>query len=166
MNHYLHIRPGLITAGLLIILTLVFHYFKIDVASTFQLFITMLIIIGGVILSCKGFKKQFPEAPKKEVFFHGFRTTTIIALVMIAFAFLFIQLVPEFKRTAIRLFEKQQMTQANGNAALIEQAKKDVADYASRFTTLFIGLNMMIIVLTGFAGAAIAAFINPIKRKA
>jgi uncharacterized membrane protein (UPF0182 family) len=159
MTSRVHIKFGLATAALLMLLTLVFYFARLQ-AGGIQPLIFAAIIIAGVIFSCLAFKRTFPEAPFNEVFFNGFRTTAIIAFLLVLFAIIFVFTFPDFKAQAIEGFRQKEITEASGKADLLAKVEDNVGFYKSRFLTMFIGINMMIAVLAGLVGSVAGAFFS------
>lgn len=159
MKSRVHIKFGLATAAALMLLTLVFYLGRME-AGRIQPLIGILVIMAGVMISCFAFKKTFPETPFNEIFFNGFRTTAIIAVMMAVFAAVFILAFPGFKDQAIDLFRQKEITQAEADKVLLAKVDGNVSEYKRRFFTMFIGSNMMIVVLAGLAGSLAGAFLS------
>jgi hypothetical protein len=159
-NAPIHIRFGLLTAAVIIVSAIISYLAKLNMASSLQMPFVIGSIFIGVIFSCSTFKKNTPVATTQEVFFNGFRTTAIIALLVIGFALLFIALVPSFKETMFTSFSNAQLKDAGSDATKIAEANKNIADYKSRFTTMFIGINMMLIVIAGLLASALGAMFS------
>lgn len=160
-NTATHIKPGFITALVLIGLTLLFYFANIKTGNQVQMIIRILVVVTGVAVACYQFAKSQAELTGKEIFFYGFRVTAIIALCSIAFGVLFLLLVPQFKADAVAAFQADQLSSAGVTPAKVAE---DIADYKKRFLTLFIGMNMMIVVLSGFVGSLIGTLISSKKQ--
>ncbi len=185
----IHIKYGIITSLTLNGIVALLLILKMQTNSTWQMLLTLVVIILGVLTSCLAFKKSTRTNSGKDVFFHGFRTTTIIALLQIVFGLLVLTLFPNIKNEQIANFNKEAKTiavtdakkysdsataktkdtisilkiqdsalkmEANG----IAKAEVDTKDYKKRFLTFFIGLNMMIVVITGLGASAMASLIS------
>jgi hypothetical protein len=193
MKKQTHIFYGLITSAILIILICILYSTKLGLNDNVQMGLVCGLIISGVYASCAAFKKLESTLGVKEVFFNGFRTTAIIALIMIAFGSLVITIFPSIKNTQVNNFRTFNITnikeekvttinKINGTSSFNQIAKdslilnatqlettnlnnieKEVESYKSKFLTMFIGLNMMVIVISGLIGSAIANFY--LKRK-
>jgi hypothetical protein len=159
MQH--HIKYGLITAAILIISIILVYGLKIDLNSNLQMGFAMGLIAIGVIQSCIQFKKNNTAASSNEIFFNGFRTTAIIALLVLAFGFIIITLIPSIKNDMADKFRADLLktTKELTNNTIEAQ----VADYKSKFTTMFIGINMMIIVISGLISSFIGLVITKNK---
>jgi Protein of unknown function (DUF4199) len=158
-----HIKPGVITAAVLIALTLFFYFTGIKTGNQWQMILRILVVIAGVAVACNAYSKAVPGLTGKEIFFFGFRVTAIATLCSIAFAVLFVLLIPQFKNEAIAAFQKDQLTANDGKSFDAATIAENVAMYKKRFLTLFIGLNMMVVVLSGFIGALAGVLIS--KKK-
>jgi hypothetical protein len=158
-----HMKPGIITAAVLIGLTLFFYFTGIKTGNQWQMILRILVVVAGVALACNAWAKKNTGLTGKEIFFFGFRVTAIITLCSIAFAVLFILLVPQFKNEAIAAFQKDQLTANDGKPLDAATIADNVAMYKRRFLTLFIGMNMMVVVLSGFMGSLIGALTS--KKK-
>jgi hypothetical protein len=156
-----HIKPGVITALVLIAITLFFYFTGLKTGNALQMALRILVVAAGVAAACYTFAKPDPELTGREIFFFGFRVTAIITLLTIAFGVLFIFAVPQFKEDAIIAFQKDQLTANDGLPVNPLKADEDVATYKKRFLTLFIGMNMMIVVLSGLVGSLIGTLIRP-----
>ncbi len=193
MKKQTHIFYGLITSITLIIIICILYSTNIGLNDNIQMGLVCGMIISGVYASCKAFKKIDPSAGVKEIFFNGFRTTAIIALIMIAFGALAITIFPTIKNTQVANFrtfnianikeEKIATIKKINETITLPQIAKDslllkaekletinlknieseVESYKSKFLTMFIGLNMMVIVISGLLGSTIASF--SLKRK-
>jgi uncharacterized membrane protein (UPF0182 family) len=155
MKSRVHIKFGLVTSAVLMLLTLIFYFARIK--GSLQPVAAVLIIMAGVVISCFAFKKTFNEAPFNEVFFNGFRTAAIIAVLLAAFAAVFVLAIPEFKEQAIEMFKQKAIADAGTDKALLAKVNDNISDYQSRFLTMFIGTNMMVTVLAGLAGSVAGA---------
>lgn len=158
-----HIKPGLITALVLTALTLFFYFTGIKTGNVLQMTLRVLVVAVAVAAACFMFAKQQPEAMGKDVFFFGFRVTAIITLCSIAFGILFVLLVPQFKDDAIAVFQKEQLSSRNHPAPDPVKIAEDIALYKKRFLTLFIGMNMMIVVVSGLIGSLVGTLITTKK---
>jgi hypothetical protein len=191
-KNQIHIKYGITTSVILIVLTIIFFATKINLASSVQMGLLCGIIITGVMASCRSFKK-LQVSTRNEIFFNGFRTTAIIALLVIGFGVLALTAFPSIKKQQVTQYTNQatksmQDALATEKAIAIDSVKSDpvkvqaleivfeakkinelsrinadVLTYKKRFTTWFIGINMMIVVISGLIGSAIGAFANKIN---
>jgi MFS family permease len=160
MKKNIHIQYGFFTSMLLITIIIALYLSKINLSGTIQMGVVVGLILGGVVASCFAFKKANLNATNNEVFFNGFRTTAIIGIAVVAFAFLFIMVVPDFKNNFIENFRLAEIGAANNDATKLKEVDANVAQYRSRFNTLFIGLNMMVVVISGLVGSVIGAIMS------
>lgn len=156
-----HIKPGLITALVLFALTLLFYFTGIKTGNDVQMLLRIAVVAAGVAIACYRFSRLRTGLTGRELFFFGFRVTAIITICTIAFGILFVLLVPQFKADAVAAFQADQLAAPGSTPAKVAE---DVAVYKSRFLTLFIGMNMMIVVLSGFVGALIGTLISAKKQ--
>ncbi len=155
-----HIQPGLIIGLALIALTLVFYFTGIKTGNAAQMALRVLIVAVGVAFSAYRFAQQQEPLPGKDIFFFGFRVTAIATLCTIAFGVLFVLLVPQFRNDAVAAFQQDQLAAKEPPAVIAE----NLAMYKKRFLTLFIGMNMMIVVVSGLIGSVVGALISPKKQ--
>jgi hypothetical protein len=153
MKKNIHLTYGIRTVLVLISLVLAFFVFKIRLNGNLQMLMVIATIVTGVLSSCISFKKINNTASATEVFFNGFRTTAIIAVLMIAFGVLFLVLFPGFKQEQVENFRLSEIKAAGQDREKIKLADATVSDYKKKFLTMFIGINMMIIVISGIIGA-------------
>lgn len=188
-----HIIYGFITGVFIILLVTIVYLTKIDLSGNIQVGVLCGFIISGVFASCKSFKKLNQNANTKEVFFNGFRTTAIIALLLIGFGVLVLNIFPSIKNNQIAIFKTQLLNESKvkldkqtfaaldsvkndtfkimsvkDNAIVKEKEniiliEKDTTQYKNKFITMFIGINMMIVVISGLVGSAIGAILNKNK---
>jgi hypothetical protein len=185
----LHIKYGIITSVTLNGLVALLLLFKLQITSTWQMLLTLIVICTGIVASCYAFKKQASAQSGKDIFFHGFRTTTIVALAQIVFGLVVLMLFPHLKNDQIANFNKEakafavseakaykdsSIAKTKDTAAIkiitdsaikieqkgIAKATADTNTYKSRFLTSFIGLNMMIVVITGLGASALASLLT------
>jgi hypothetical protein len=156
----IHIKYGLSTGILLILLIVILYASKINLSSTVQMITVLGVIISGVILSCTAFKKENGTIPTNEIFFNGFRTTAIIALLVIGFAVLFLLFVPSFKNAQLENYKLIELKNAGTDAEKLKLIDNNVAQYKRRFLTMFIGYNTMLIVIAGLIGSFIGSILN------
>jgi hypothetical protein len=184
----IHISYGIITSLTLNAIVALLLILKVKTSGNLNMILTCSIIASGILASCFALKKSNQAATGKDVFFHGFRTTTIIALLQIVFGLLVLLLFPSIKNEQITAFNTEATAIAKAEAKLysdtamaktkdaltlnaimdsaakletigIAKATKDTADYKKRFLTFFIGLNMMIAVILGLGASAMATLI-------
>ncbi len=160
MKKNIHIQYGFLTSAFLIAIITGLYLSKLNLSGTTQMGVVVGLILGGVVASCFAFKKANKQATTNEVFFNGFRTTAIIGIAVVSFAFLFIMLVPDFKNNFIENFRLAEIGLANNDAAKLKEVDINVAQYRSKFTTLFIGINMMVVVISGLVGSLIGAIMS------
>lgn len=156
-----NIKPGFIIALVLIGLTLFFYFTGIKTGNQLQMLLRVLVVVAGVAISAYLFAKKHDGLTGKDIFFYGFRVTAIVALCTIAFGVLFVLLVPQFKEDAVIAFKKDQLSSPEMTPAKLAE---EITAYKKRFLTLFIGMNMMIVVLSGFVGALAGTLISPKKQ--
>lgn len=157
-----HIKPGLYIALALISLTLVFYFTGIKTGNAAQMALRVLIVAVGVTVAAYRFAQQNATLAGKDIFFHGFRVTAITTLCTIAFGVLFVLLVPQFKQDAVATFQQEQLLAKDG--ATPARIAENLAMYKKRFLTLFIGMNMMIVVVSGLIGSLAGALISSKKQ--
>lgn len=152
-----HIYWGLVTSALIIIAMVILFSTNFDLDGNIRLGLIVGLIISGVYKSCKVFVQKTGNTQRNEIFFNGFRTTAIVALVLLAFLALSITIIPSIKANMVANYSQIELQQAANDATLIKTANQNIATYASRFMTYAIGFNLMIIVISGLIGSVIGA---------
>ncbi len=179
---------GLTTALLIIIMVSVVYFANITLSGSIQAGILGGTILSGVYASCQVYYHKGIDNTNKAIFFNGLRTTAIIALLLVGFGVLMLQLFPSIKQQQLTGYKeslilsitentnqqfKQDSILAKGDTAVITQSKltlqkqegielstveDKVMSYQKKFTTMFVGINMMLIVFTGLVGSLLASY--------
>jgi hypothetical protein len=101
MNSKTHIQYGLIISAIVILFSTLFYILHINTQKWTQ-WVGVAIMFVGVIISCIQFAKANDgNVTFGNVFGNGFKTTSIVALVTIAFSVLFVLIFPDIKEQAL-----------------------------------------------------------------
>ena len=162
-----HIIFGLLTSAVLMLCISSIYLYKVNVTPNAQTALLAIIIAVGVLVSCYFFASQNAIATPLTIFINGFRTTAIIAVILIVFGVVIISTVPSIKQNMVTIFATQLQVDNTTNTTPQAAIDAQVAQYKSRFTTLFVGLNTMRILIAGAVSSAVAVvlFIFTQKKK-
>jgi NADH:ubiquinone oxidoreductase subunit 6 (subunit J) len=155
-----HMIAGLIIAGVLILLSMGFHFAGIEQTGSIA-FIPYIIIVGGLIL----FINMYGNAMNNHVSFgslfaYGFKATAMLTLVMIFFTVIFFLVFPEIKE---KMFEMaREKMEESGNMAPSD-IEKGLEVWSKFFWVLTIGGILLVYAIVGAIGSVIGAALT--KKK-
>jgi NADH:ubiquinone oxidoreductase subunit 6 (subunit J) len=155
-----HIIAGLIIAGILIIFSMVLYYTGTQQGGIYQVLQLLVIVIGLIV-----FINMYGKANKNQVSFgnlfsYGFKTATVLTLVMITFTVLFFLLFPDIKE---KLFETTREQMEKRDNMTPEEIDKGMEMWQNMFWVFTIGGTLLIYAIVGAIASAIGAAIT--KKK-
>ena len=155
-----HIIAGLIISGVLIIFSMVLYFSGIQQGGIYQI-IQMLLILVGLIV----FINMHGNAHKNQVSFgnlfsYGFKTTTVLTLIMILFSVVFFLMFPEIKE---KLFETSREQMEKKGDMTPEEIDKGLEMWKNMFWVFTIGGTLLVYAIVGAISSAIGAAIT--KKK-
>ncbi len=155
-----HLVAGLIIGALMIILSLVAEYLGFE-NSTGMYVCSLVIFIGGLVLFILLYgKSKHNQVGFGSLFAYGFKTTTFIILIFIAFTVVYVLLFPEYKEKAMEEARKQMAKRRDLTPSEIEDG---VAMYRRMFWVYTIGYILITFAILGAIGSVIGAAVT--KRK-
>jgi hypothetical protein len=96
-----HILKGIIISLILIVLSTVGQFLGPQQAKTAG-YIGYVILLAGIIWACISYSNQMDHhVTFGNIFAHGFKTSTVVTVLMVVFLFIFIMIFPEMKTKAI-----------------------------------------------------------------
>ncbi len=173
-----HLKYGGIAGIVIGLISLILNAAKIQLPAEVQMAITVGVLFVGVFMAVKMFVAVNGNGSFKNVFVAGFRTTTVICLMVIIFGVLTILCFPKLKTATLDYWEKEQKALViTDSIALSKQIqsknypadtaiklaaetrtriKTDKAMYSDKFMTLFIGQNLMPTMALGLVASLMA----------
>lgn len=151
-----HKMYGLFTGLALIILALVLHFADLSYESWAK-WLQFAIFLAAILLNAMAFSKANDHnITFGNAFSSGFKMTSIVTLILIAWTLISLQIFPEIKDKALEIamteMEKQNLSE--------EQAEKGLSMWRDNFTVLSIGAVLLAYMFWGLVfsllGAAIA----------
>ena len=131
----------------MILLSLLFFYgLKQPLESNFQ-YIIYAVFTGGIAWTLMDFRKQAASAPGfKDFFFEGFKMFAIVALLMVAYVFVFFYFNPEIRDAKFADNAKLLLQQGDHTPAEIEENTKQMKRI---FMPMMLGITTFIYLFLG-----------------
>ncbi|WP_160712775.1 DUF4199 domain-containing protein [Chitinophaga solisilvae] len=155
MTNKPHVAYGLITALVLILISITTFLLKINTESWVG-WLSGIALVAGVVLSCIAFSKQAVGGTFGSIFANGFRTTAVITVISVIFTVLLVYIFPDMKEQALEAARKK-MEQQHQSEEVIEQG---LAMTRKIFLPLIIGTTLFGNVMMGVIGSLIGAAIG------
>lgn len=155
-----HVVAGLIIAGAIILLSLVFAG---NTGGMGRGWLPILIIIGGLTLftnlygKAHGYQKSFGE-----LFAYGFKATTVLTLIFIAFTIIYALMFPELKAQMMDMTRAEMEKQGKMSDDEIDNAVNMLDKY---YWALAIGGTLLLYVIIGAIGSLIGAAVTRKRPK-
>lgn len=147
----LHI--GLITAMVMMALSLLFFYtLRLPVNGSNQ-FAIMSVYAIGIIITLLAYKMQYADATFKPLFQQGFKMFIIVTLVMVIYTFVFYKLNPQILEEKIA--ESNKMIAAAGDHTL-----KEIEDNANKVRSIFMPMMLSITIFKNIILGALVTVIT------
>ena len=162
MTSKIHLSYGIITALVIILLSVIFYLLNLS-QERWTGYISTLILMIGVIMSCVAYAKNTEGASRINIFANGFRTTAAITVISILFTVIFIYVFPDIKEQAVEQ-ARQKMEAQNQSETDIQRA---VDITRKMFLTLVIGFSLFFNIIFGLIASFIGTGIGRkfIKKK-
>lgn len=152
---------GLIIGLILVVISIIIQFTGIKRDSWPVQLLSMCLLIGGIIWSCWIYGKQKDGfVTFGNVFGHGFKTTAVIAVIVIIFTAIFFIAFPEFKEQALEEGRKKAEESSNQSEEQIEQGMKT---FGRLFLPIVLGSILVIYAIIGVIASLIGAAIT--KKK-
>lgn len=150
-----HKMYGLFTGLALIILALVLHFSDLSYESWAK-WLQFAIFLVAILLNAMAFSKANDHhITFGNAFSSGFKMTSIVTLILIAWTLISLQIFPEIKDKALEIamteMEKQNLSE--------EQAEKGLSMWRDNFTVLSIGAVLLAYMFWGLVFSLLAAAI-------
>jgi len=154
MNKFTPLVKGVITAVIMIAISLAIYYSKASGTSAVG-YIIYVVYAAGIIWTLVDFSKQHPDKRQfSTLFSQGFRCFIIIALLMVAFTGIMFQLHPEWADEAAVLYREDLVKQGNKTPVEIDQM---VATGKKQFALSNIASAIFGYLITGALMTAVAS---------
>jgi Protein of unknown function (DUF4199) len=152
------IVKGVIITLLLIVYGLIL-YFSGQIANQTLSYLQYLVLLAGIIWSCISYANQMKgNVTFGNVFGHGFKTTAVIAVLLIIYTFIAVKFIfPDMADQAIAAAKKQMESQKNLSDEQIQQSLDMVRKFFLPFVIGGIIIGFAIIgAISSLIGAAVA----------
>jgi len=148
-------NKGLLTGIIMILLSLVFFYvLKQPLESNYQ-YLVYATFTAGIAWTLMDFRKQAASPPAfKDFFFEGFKMFAIVALLMVAYVFVFFYFHPEIRDAKFAENAKLLLQQGDHTPAEIEENTKQMKRI---FMPMMLGITTFIYLFLGALITAITA---------
>ena len=162
-----HIVKGLIISLIIILISIVAYIMGQD-QSSWQKWLSNIVLFGGVIISCIIYSNELNNnVTFGNVFAHGFKVSAVVTCIIIIFSVLFILIMPDIKEKAIEAARLKMQQQGQS-----EQTIQTALDITNRFLYVFvIAAILFFYLLIGLFGALIGAAVakknpsNPFEQQ-
>jgi hypothetical protein len=156
-----HIGAGLIISAILVLYSVVFYF--LDLYTNRPLtWLAYLIPFAGIILFINLYARAYDyRRTFGDLFSYGFKATTIIALVDIAFTLIFHFAFPEFKEKIMAITKEQMANDERLSADSLESSIEMVERY---YMIAMIGGTLLWCMITGTLGALVGAGVTKKKK--
>ncbi|HEY8388193.1 MAG TPA: DUF4199 domain-containing protein [Parasegetibacter sp.] len=149
-----HITKGLVIALILMVFSVIIYLTGNNTASWAQ-WSSFAIFMGGIVWSCANFANQKEgNITFGNVFAHGFKTSTVVACLMVVFLLLMNAVFPEIKDMAIDQAREELYKQPGLSDDQIDMSLNMVSQY---YTVMMIGGTLLGYILLGLVASLIGA---------
>lgn len=153
-----HLQKGLIIGLVLILVGIATEFLGFKRDSWQVQLLSTVILVGGIIWSCWYYGKQKDNyVTFGNLFAHGFKTTSVIAIIVIVFTIVYFVVFPEFKEDAINQAREQAERRGNQSDEQIEEGMKF---FRRMFIPLTVGFILIIYAIIGAISSLIGAAIT------
>lgn len=151
------LQKGLLISGLLIVISVGFYLAGFQTQKWTQ-WIGYLIFMSGVMWACISYGKENDNMISfGNIFSHGFKVSSIITCMMIAFSVVFVLLYPEIKETAMDMARQEMEKNEQITEEQIEMALSMTQKY---FTVFMIGGALVGYLIMGAIASLIGAAVT------
>ncbi|PSL46063.1 uncharacterized protein DUF4199 [Chitinophaga niastensis] len=153
MTNKTHLSYGIITSLVIILVSVAFYLLKLN-QERWTGYVSTVILMVGVVLSCVAYAKTNDNATPGGIFGNGFRTTAVITVLSIIFTVLFIYIFPDIKEQAIEAARKKMEEQNQSEEAIqtaIDLTRKMFIPFVIGFSLFFDVIFGLIASLVGMA---------------
>jgi hypothetical protein len=151
---------GLIIGLVLIAISVVMQLVIVDLEKMQKLnWVSFLLILAGIVWACFGYAKEMNgNVTFGNVFAHGFKTTAVLTLIMLAYTVLSLTILfPEMKEKAIELARTQMEEQGKLSETQIDQAVSMTEKFFMPFAIGGVIITYLVMgAIASLIGAAIA----------
>jgi hypothetical protein len=152
-----HLTKGLIISLVLIVISLIAQ-FTGNEQATWVSVVSYVLLFAGIIWACISYGKQMNNAVTfGNVFAHGFKTSAVIAVMVIIFTVIFFLIFPDIKDKAMVLAREKMEEQGNLSDDQIDTALNMTQKF---FLPITIGSIMFVYLLVGLIASLIGAGIT------
>lgn len=145
---------GLITAALMLVLSLAF-YFKWFPINTGLEYIAYALYAAGIVWTLIDYRKSAAYTGKfGDLFGQGFRCFIVVTLAMTVFTWIFFQMHPEFAEENAKAYKEFLLKEKGKTPAEIDQ---EVTKYKDQFVTRFISASIFGYLIIGALVTAVAS---------
>ncbi|RAJ82177.1 uncharacterized protein DUF4199 [Chitinophaga dinghuensis] len=162
MSNKNHIPFGVVTALILFVMGLVLYFAKLNTES-WTSWLTIIILAGGVILSCLDFAKKNPGQTFGSIFANGFKTTAVITVISIVLTFVMLLIFPDMKEQAFEIARKKM--EADGKMTE-DQIQTAIQLTQKMYYVFLIGGILFTYMIVGVIASLIGAGAAPKGQKA
>ena len=149
-------RIGLLTAVVMILISLFFYYILNFPVNSYSQFIVWAIYILGVTASMFYFHKQNEQPEAFKVYFtQAFKCFIVVTLLMAIYTYIFYKINPQILENAITENNKLILSEGNRTPAEIAENEKKLRDiYIPMMLAVHIVKNLFLGAVTGLVGSA------------
>lgn len=153
---------GAITGLLMVAASLMLIYATISAKSPLQ-YLVFALYAAGIAWTLIAYSRSENYTPTfKTIFGQGFRCFIIVALIMVVYRGIYINLHPEIAEEGARLYKQDLIKQGNKQLPEIEAI---VASAKKQFTAAEISLTIFGTLLSGVAFTVVGAFLLLMRKK-
>ncbi|HMT97214.1 MAG TPA: DUF4199 domain-containing protein [Ferruginibacter sp.] len=154
-------QKGLITAAVMIVISLLIYYFKGNFENGLQ-YITYFVYIAGIVWALLAFRYSDKENKSfKNYFSEGFKCFIVVTLLMVLFTFIFLKLNPSLKDEMAVHYKADLVKTNNYTPAEIETMVVKAKDY---FVTMLVSMAIFGYLIIGALVTVIASAFFSQKR--
>jgi hypothetical protein len=155
-----HPVAGLVTAGILIVFSLVLQFTDMS-RNQGVAFLGILLLVVSIAFFVYSYAKAVGGERFGVLFTYGFKATAVATLVMIAFQVVFFLIFPEYQRQMFEIAREQMAKQGQLTGDQVEQALESMKKF---FWPMVIGGTLFNYIVGGAIGALLGAGLAP-KRE-
>jgi len=162
MNQLSATMKGLLTAIAMIAVSLGIYFSKKNFDNNLQ-YITYALYVAGIVWTLVSFRRNSPGNPTfKSYFGEGFKCFIVVALLMVAFTYIFLKLQPSFREDMAVNYRAELVKKGNYTPAEIDANVAKAKDY---FVTMLISMAVFSYLVIGALVALITAgFLSSQKK--
>ena len=152
-----HLAAGLIIGAILIVFTLVIQFTGMETNSAIG-WVSYLIILGGIIVFINLYGKAMDnQVSFGNLFSYGFKTTTVVTLVMILFSVILFLLFPDMKE---KMFEVARQKMEERKDITADEIESGMSLWKRMFWVFTIGGILLLYAIIGAIASLIGAAIT------